>query len=508
MASGLVLLLGVWPGNLLGLRGSNPVPEERNRVPSLGNALLISAMRMNVPPEDHEFSVVISGGRVMDPETGLDQVLNVGIDKGTVTALTPVELQGKKEIDASGLVVAPGFIDILSYDPNPFGIWFKVGDGVTTNLGMHGVSKQAAPWFAEWEFTGSPAHYGAAFDHAFTRGTLMGLGTNVESTPEQVQELAEYARQDLAAGFIGVDFELEYSAGASYDEVKAVSQVAADHNVPAFFHGRYSDMEEPGTNFDTLNEILSAARDTGSAVHVSHINSTGGTFTMERSLEILEKARADGVDVSACTYPYDFWATSLASDRFAPGWQERFRIDYDDLVIPGTGERLTEESFARYQAERQIAAAFAIPEDDVRDALASPMVMIGSDGILEPDENNHPRDAGTFARVLGKYVREERLIPLMEALRKMTLMPAERLEEQAPALRKKGRLQIGMDADITIFDPETVIDRSTIEHPDRMSTGIEWVLVLGKVVKDPKGVNYDIEPGKPITSDFSDVEAA
>jgi N-acyl-D-aspartate/D-glutamate deacylase len=505
MLTVLLLGAGVWPGDLFGFDGKGEKPAVRKQVPSLGNALLISAMQMNVPPEDHQFSVAIEGGRVMDPETGLDQVLNVGIDDGTITALTPADLNGKQEIDASGLVVSPGFIDILSYDPNPYGIWFKIGDGVTTNLGMHGVSEQAATWFAQWEYAGSPAHYGAAFDHAFTRGTLMGIGTNEESSREQVQALAEYARQDLEAGFIGVDFELEYSAGASYAEVKSVSQVAADFNVPAFFHGRYSDMEEPGTNFDTLNEILRASRETGASVHVSHINSTGGTFTMERSLEVLNRARRNGVDVTACTYPYTFWATNLASDRFAPGWQERFRIDYDDLVIPGTGERLTEETFDLYQSQKQIAAAYAIPEDDVKDALASPLVMVGSDGILEPDENNHPRDTGTFARVLGTYVRDEKVLSLMEALRKMTVMPAKRLEGQAPALRKKGRLQIGMDADITLFDPETVADRSTITAPDRMSAGIEWVLVMGQVVKNPKGPRYDVTPGFAIKSDFSNL---
>ena len=255
-----------------------------------------------------------------------------------------------------------------------------------------------------------------------------------------------------------------------------------------------------------MDEIISAARDTGARVHVLHINSTGGTFTMDESLAQMQQARAEGIEITADTYPYNFWATTLASERFAPGWQDRFDIDYDDLVIPGTGERLTEETFEIHQANNDLAAAYAIPEGDVRTALESNLVMIGSDAILEPGDNNHPRGAGTFARVLGKYVREEQVISLMDGLRKMTIQPAHLLEEQAPALRLKGRMQIGADADITIFDPETVKDKATVNDPSRYSKGIDWVLVMGKVVKDPEKFHKDKLPGEPIMSDFSDLD--
>lgn len=447
------------------------------------------------------FDVAITGGRVVDPETGLDLVANVAITDGTVKAITLAPIRGTTEIDATGRVVAPGFIDILSYAPDTYGIWYKIADGVTTNLGMHGLGVDAGAWYSEWERIGSPAHFGGAFSYNFARGQI-GLGPYRTASPEQIAQLVNLAQKGLENGWIGIDMSLEYHPGTSYDEVLAMARVAAKYGVPLFFHARYSDADPPGTNADALDEILRAARETGAAVHVEHINSTGGTYTMETSLATLARARDEGIDVTACIYPYNFWATYLGSARFDEGWQQRFRIGYGDLEIAGTGERLTAESFARYRAENKLAVAYAIPEADVQIALRSPFVMIGSDAILEPAHNNHPRSTGTYARVLGKYVRELQVLPLIDALAKMTILPAKRLEPHAPALRKKGRLQPGADADITIFNPDTVIDRSTVQNPAQFSEGIDWVLVMGRVVKDPNGLRREVIPGRPVKSDL------
>ncbi len=457
-----------------------------------------------LPDPDHVFDLVILGGRVMDPETGFDRVANVGVDGGKVTAVTRLPIRGRTEIDATGRVVAPGFIDILSYAPNPYGIWFKIADGVTTNLGMHGLDVDAAAWFRRWESIGSPAHFGGAFSTLKARARL-GISPYQPATPEQIEQLVALAEQGLRDGWLGIDLSLEYAPGTSWDEVLALARLAARYGVPLFFHGRYSDMEPPGTNFDTLEEILRAARETGASVHVEHIVSTGGTFSMRESLAILERARAEGVDVTACAYPYDYWATYLGSARFDPGWQERFRIGYGDLQIAGTDQRLTPVTFEVYRRQNKLAVAYAIPEEEVRLALAAPFVMLGSDGILVPGDNEHPRAAGTFARTLGKYVREEKVLTLREALAKMTILPAKRLEQHAPALRTKGRLRVGMDADITIFDPDTVRDRATVARPAQYSEGIDWVIVAGQVVKDPGGLRRDVRPGRPIRSDLGGV---
>jgi N-acyl-D-aspartate/D-glutamate deacylase len=443
--------------------------------------------------------LVITGGRVIDPDSGTDALMDVGIDGGTVTALSAGGLRGRTTIDATGQVVAPGFIDLLSYDPNPYGVPFKVADGVTTNLCMHGINDDPGPWFAARLAEPTPVHHGGAFDHAWARSRL-GVGVHERAAPLQVEALRTSAAAALAGGFIGVHLELEYTPGVALDEVVAMASVAAASQVPALFHARHSDPLPPGTNAEALEEVIAVARATGAAVHVEHLTSTGGTRTMAASLAALQAARDEGLDVTGDLYPYDSWATYAGSTRFDAGWQERFAIGYGDLLVPGTSARLTPATFAAARRANDLVAAMAIPEEDVRAGLRSPILMLGSDAILEPGDNNHPRAAGTFARVLGRYVRDERLLGLPAALAKMTIQPARRLEAGAPAMRRKGRLSLGADADITVFDPATVADRATLERPAQASTGITWVLVEGVVVRDPDGPRPDARPGRAIRS--------
>lgn len=446
------------------------------------------------------FDVVLSGGRVIDPDTGFDEVADVGITGSTITAIDGAgRLGGREVLDASGLVVAPGFIDLLSYDPNPYGVAFKVADGVTTNLCMHGVDDMPGPWFATWQAEPPLVHHGAAFDHAWARRTL-GLGVHDAASPAQVEQLRSMADAAVAGGFMGVHLELEYTPGATRDEAVAMGAVAAARGVPAFFHARFSDPEPPGTNAEAVAEVLDVARATGAAVHLEHLTSTGGTRTMAASLGAMQAARDEGIDVTGCLYPYDFWAAYAASTRFDDGWQQRFAIDHGDLVVPGTGERLTPATFLAARRSNALVAAMAIPEEDVRIGLRSPLLLVGSDAILEPGDNNHPRAAGTFARVLGHHVRDEGTLGLPEALAKMTIGPARRLEAGAAAMRKKGRLQVGCDADVTVFDPARIADRATLAEPAQASVGIEWVLVDGTVVKDPDGLREGVRPGRAIRS--------
>lgn len=437
----------------------------------------------------------------MDPDSGFDAIADVGIDGASVVAITKEPLNGRSVIDARGLVVSPGFIDILSYEPNEYGIWYKVADGVTANLGLHGLRARATDFFAVWgsDAKRPPTHYGGAFSDPWTRANL-GLGVYEAATTAQIDRLVAMCDEDLRNGYMAVDFEPEYTPGVAYDEIKALTGVAKSHDVPATFHARYSDDVAPGTNADALAEILRVAREVNARVHVEHIISTGGTFTMRESLDTLEKARRDGVEVTACTYPYDFWATYLASARFDGGWQERFHISYEDLQVVGTNVRLTAATFGEYRARNSLTAAFAIPEADVRTALEADWVMLGSDSILEPGNHNHPRSTGCFSRTMGRYVRDLKVVDLMDALAKATILPARLLERGASAMARKGRLQAGADADVTVFDPKTVIDRSTVEQPGVEAEGIRYVLVAGQVVRDPAGNRRDVRPGNPIRS--------
>jgi N-acyl-D-aspartate/D-glutamate deacylase len=444
------------------------------------------------------YDLVIHNARAMDPARGMDEAgIAVAVQGERIAAITRAPLRGRREIDAAGRVVAPGFIDILSYDPNAYGVWYKIADGVTTNLAMHGASAEMGAWYRAYERARLPLHFGGAFYYGAARARL-GIGRYAPAQPAQIARLSALAARAVREGALGISMSPEYVPGTTTAEIEAMMRVAAAHRVLFSVHVRYSDMEPPGTNLDALREVLGAARRTGAAVHINHIHSTGGTFSMAESLRLLDEARADGVDVTACVYPYTFWATYLNSARFDPGWQRRFRIDHGDLQLAGTTERLTPASFVRYRQQGKVAVAYAIPEDDLVAALRSPLVMIGSDAILEPGNNNHPRAAGTFARTLRVYVRERRVLGLMEALAKMTIMPARRLEMCAPALRRKGRLQVGADADLVVFDPAAVADHATVEHPNRFSTGIDYVLVRGRVVKDPRGLRREVRAGRPV----------
>ncbi len=434
---------------------------------------------------DHVFDLVIANGRVIDPASGFDGPLDVGIDGGIITAIAPPGLKARELIDASNQVVAPGFIDILSYEPNPFGIWFKAADGVTTNLAMHGVNNYANAFFNDFEGK-TPIHFGGAFHQHFLRGEDLGLKPEESPTAEMLTEFAQLARFNIGNGFAGVAFSPEYSPGTNLAELDALATVLAELGHTAFFHVRYSDPDPPGTSFEAIDEVIALAERTGIPAHIEHIASTGGTFVMADTIARIEAARASGLDITADVYPYDFWATTVASYRFAGDWQGRYRISYEDLQIGGTSERLTETTFESAKDENKLVAALgSIPEEDVQLALKTPWIFIGSDAIAEESQNNHPRASGTFSRVLGRYVRELGVLDLTTALAKMTIQPAQRIEAMIPAMARKGRLQRGADADIVVFDPNTIADRATVEKPASRSVGISHLLVDGhKVMVD------------------------
>jgi dihydroorotase len=437
----------------------------------------------------------------MDPETRLDQPgTNVGVRAGRIAVVTREAVHGRTEIDAGGRVVAPGFIDIVSYDPNPAGVWNKIADGVTTNLALHGGTTDPPAWYGYYAAHRPPVNYGASFFFSVARNELQ-IPLTAPATPQQIEKLTARGERALREGALAVAFSLEYVPGIRREEILPLMRLAHFYRVPVFFHARYSTMDGPGTNLDALREIIEDCRETGAAAEIEHITSTGGTFSMPQSLAMLDAARASGLDITADSYPYAYWATYLDSERFAPGWQRRFRITFSDLQIAGSSERLTAESFARYRHEHRIAVAYAIPEEDVTNALRAPWMMIASDGILGPTRNNHPRASGTFARTLAVYVREKKVLTLMDALEKMTILPARRLEQSSAQFRRKGRLSPGADADIVIFDPSTVADRASVEHPETPAAGIDWVLVNGTVVKSPAGFQRNAHPGQALRGD-------
>lgn len=454
-----------------------------------------------------QYDLVIKGGTIINPSTEHSLAgYNIGISDGKIARITTEDILGTMLIDASGLTVVPGFIDLISYEPNNVGIPLKIHDGVTSNLLMHGGTDNAKAWYNKWVKKGLPVNFGASSFITTMRWPIIGKSIDRSITKEEdIQKLVNAVRKNIEEGALGISFSFEYIPGIKSNEVIPLLHLASEYNAPTFYHTRYSSAEPPNTGPVGIEEVLEYARQTGAAVHIMHINSTGGTYYMKEALDMLKAARDEGIDVTACVYPYNGWATYLSSARFRPGWQQRFRITYEDLQITGTAERVTEETFAKYRQQGKLVYAHdTMPEEELILALQDSHVMIGSDTITSPSLNNHPRGAGNYARLFGRYVREKGVLTMMEAVKKTSLMPAQRLESIAPSMKRKGRIEIGCDADITIFNHETIIDRSTPENPGLPSAGIEYVIVNGVIVKDPTGIKKDVNPGKPIYSYFVD----
>jgi dihydroorotase len=295
---------------------------------------------------------------------------------------------------------------------------------------------------------------------------------------------------------------VNYTPGATHWEIVEMFKVAAKYGASVHVHLRYGGLKEPNTGLAALEEVLAAAVATGAPLHVVHITSMGLKYTPQL-IAMVEGAQHHGLDVTTECYPYTAGSTALQSAIFDPGWQENMGITYKDVQWTATGERLTAETFEKYRKQGGIVVIHSIPEEAARTAVANPIVMIASDGMPITGAKVHPRGQATFSRVLGHYVREEKALDLMPALRKMTLMPAQRLEKRAPVFKNKGRIRVGADADITIFDPARVIDKATYDEPLQYSEGIPFVLVNGVlVVKDSQLVN-GVLPGRaaraPIT---------
>lgn len=450
-----------------------------------------------------EVDVVIRNGRVMDPETRTDAVLAVGIDQGRIVALgaEAEKLNGRREIDARGLVVAPGFIDLLArLVPEEESQRYKVTDGVTTVLNMHGGPVNLPRYFESFrQAGGSYVHYGTTVGHGQLRQAVGVADSRQAATPEQVEQMKQLAAQAIHDGAVGVGFGVNYVPGASFEEVLGLFEVAAQQGVPCHLHVRYKGSIFPETVVAALQEVITAAAVTGASAQVVHLASSA-VGSMEVALKMIDGARRHGVDIAADVYPYLANSTNLASALFDPGWEQRFGgITYSDIQLVETGERLTKETFEKHRKQGATIITHFIPEAEVMAAYRNLKVMVASDGIIQRGKG-HPRGAGTFARFLGVYVREKKVVPLMEGLRKMTLLPAQRMEKAVPAMKRKGRVQVGADADLTLFDPETIVDRATYENPAQYSAGIPYVLVNGRVVVEqarPGGQGKLAEGVKP-----------
>ena len=454
------------------------------------------------------YDLVILNGRVMDPESRTDSIRNLGVINGSIKIITSNKLSGRQVVDAQGLVVAPGFIDLHQHGQDEENYRFKARDGVTSALELEVGTGDIDRWYSQR--TGkSLINFGVSVGHLAARMMAMnepvtfvpsGEAARRAATDEEIARMKETLDSGLRRGAVGVGLGIQYTPLASHWEILEMFRVAKRYDASVHVHMRNGGVVEPASSVQALEEVIAAAAITGAALHVVHINSTGGGNTL-KLLEMIGEARARNIDVTTECYPYLAGMTDIKSAIFNEGWREVFGIDYKDLQWAATGERLTEESFQRYRKTGGMVAIFSMTEEMVSGAVKSPLTMIASDGILE-NGKGHPRTAGTYSRVLGSYVREQGALSLMDAITKMTLMPAQRLEKRVPSMKNKGRIKVGADADLTIFDPKTINDRSTYQEPAQYSEGVKFVIVNGEMVVKDGTIQSGVHPGRPIRAPF------
>src|SRR5262245_641015 len=454
---------------------------------------LLLVLQLATPPV---YDRVILGGRVMDPASGLDAVRNVGVRDGRIAAITADAIQGRDTIDARGLVVAPGFIDLHAHGQTPETYRFESLDGVTTSLELELGTADVPAWYAE-RSAGQRINYGVSIGHIKVRmavmhdsGTVMPVGDGAyrAATPAQIEETARRIETGLREGAVDIGAGFPYTPAAKRDELLAVFRVAARTKTPVHVHIR------PGVA--GLKEVLALAGETHAPLHVVHLNSSalGETPVM---LAMIDTARAHGQDVTTEAYPYTAGMTEIQSATIQDVYRAAPDARLTELEWPPTGERLNRESFARYTRIGGPIVVHSNTEEMVAAAITSPLTIIASDAYWQ-NGTGHPRTTGAFAKVLGRYARDAHSLTLMDALRKMTLMPAERLEARVPAMRNKGRLVVGADADITIFDRATVIDRSTYREPALPPVGIAQVIVNGVSVVAGGHAVEGVTPGRAV----------
>ena len=496
-------------------------------------ALLLVLASASATWAETAWPLVINHGRVIDPETGLDAVRHIGIRGGSIGVVSEAPLAGETEIDATGLVVSPGFIDLHTHSPTPLGQHYQLFDGVTTALELEAGAFPVAGYGAR--ISAEPLiHFGASVGYLSVRilhkqgievshatgsprpvslngwvtalktlfmpfnAALGGAFTEPANEAERAA-LRASLHEGLDSGGLGIGLALDYMSEAVDDaELSMVFEVAAEREVPIFVHVRRGINGDPAG----LREALSLAKRHGTSVHVCHV-----THNAMRNIDLflseIAEARAEGVDVTTEVLPFNAGSAPITSAVFSRDWRTIFAIDYGDVEWAETGERFTEESFERVRREHPLSGVIHhyLKEEWTRRALTEPDVIVVSDLLaMETREKKVAPHNGAFTKVLGTYVRDESLLPLPVAIGKMTLLPARRLEGFAPAFRKKGRIQPGADADLTLFDPLRVAARATYQAPYQEAEGLVHVIVGGIPVIRNGALLPDRFPGKRLSA--------
>ncbi len=470
---------------------------------------------------------MLIGGRVIDPESGLDAIRNVGITQGSIAAISAEPMQGSTTIDASGLVVSPGFINVHSHSWTPLGQEFELRDGVTTALELEAGAYPVANFGTHAPITiagNARINFGASVGHAWIRSVILegdqalsGADEMVSRTiseggagdmerpafraplsPQQREELREHLETGLDEGGLGIGLLLDYMSEVVDDaEMQLVFDVAALHQAPIIVHIRR------GIAGDTsgLLETIRYAKASGAPVHICHVQANA-MGNINEFLKLIREARSDGVKITTESYPYNAGSTSNNAAVFNRDWQTIFGITYEDVEWAATGERFNEEMWHEYREKYPGGTVIHHynKEEWTSIATAAPDVIVAADGfpIFTLEQKVTVRGIGTNSRVLGRYVREKGSLSLQDAIAKMTYLPAKMLQDYSPSMAMKGRIKIGADADITVFDPVRIIDKATGSNPYQASSGIVHVLVGGQLAIRDGALLQDVYAGRRV----------
>ena len=486
--------------------------------------------------------LVIGGGRVVDPASGMDAVGDVALSDGRIEAVGTGLGGAERIIDAAGLVVAPGFIDLHAHGQSIPADRMQAFDGVTTTLDLEAGVMPVAPWYRRQAAQGRVLNYGASTNWAFARiGAMTGSNEessleafgramrdprwvkNVASEPEVAGILERIAR-GLDEGGIGIGILNAYAPGAGVQELTAVCELAAAHGVPTFTHIAYMSRIDPESAAEAYVRLIGYAGATGAHMHICHFNSSSKT-DVERCARLVAKAQAQGLPITLEAYPYGTGSTVLAASFFSdPEFEARNGTGYDSVQRVTDGRRfrsrdellaaqaeepatlvlwhiLDTENNAHHRDLLDISVLYqggAIASDAMPWTLPDGTTYTGDAWPLPADATSHPRSAGTFTRFIRHWVRERKAIPLLEAVRKCSLIPAEILAPSTPAMRAKGRMRPGADADIVVFDPETLADRAEFSAMNRPAEGVRHLLVGGEPVIADGVMDVAARPGQPV----------
>jgi len=508
--------------------------------------ITVSAIATTAHADDYD--IVILNGRVMDPETMYDDVANVAIKDGRIVAITKQPISADETIDATGLVVSPGFIDTHYHATDVFASKMALRDGVTTGMDLEAGSFNVKGWYDEKEKSGWQVNYGTSASLLYSRMAVHDPETNLDapidyglipvyaakaledgvqgwadtrSSIEDMNRVMQIMDEDLRQGAIGIAAPIAYMAkGITSYELFVGQRAGANYGRLTSVHTRYHLLSETPTEAPiAFDEMFTNAMLLDAPLLMAH-NNDYGWWEIEEKLQL---ARAKGLNMWSEYYPYAAGSTAITAAFLRPSeWVDKKGYRYEDTIYdPIDDKYLTNETYAALMKNdpgRSVVVEFPYRKEWMNYWLSIPhmtiasdaMAGVGADGKLLPwdadwsEYRGHPRTSGSRGATF-RMAREQG-VPLMFTIAQASYWSAKHMGDTGlEAMKERGRLQVGKVADITIFDAKTITDNSTFKVGEHgtPTTGIPYVLVNGTiVVKDSKVL--PVKPGQQIRFPIED----